>query len=209
MRAGELHYAGDAPADAGAIRRMTAALAHRGPDDEGIYLDSAVGLGHRRLSIIDPAGGHQPLANADESVWIAYNGTVYNSPEHAAPVVPDVEGLDAERVAREQQTPRAAVPQRQGVHAVEARQRLQARLFVGVDDDLGSCARTWSSAATAFAPAATPYCRVLEPVEPTEAGAGELSARSLARSSLQVNLFRGSASPHWPPACCGGARVVG
>jgi asparagine synthase (glutamine-hydrolysing) len=57
---------------------MTASLAHRGPDDEGILLDGPVALGHRRLSIIDPAGGHQPLANEDESVWTVANGEIYN-----------------------------------------------------------------------------------------------------------------------------------
>lgn len=69
------------------LRRMTAALAHRGPDDEGQFLSAhrtqhsqsgGVALGHRRLSIIDLAGGHQPLSNEDGSVWIAFNGEIYN-----------------------------------------------------------------------------------------------------------------------------------
>ncbi len=77
---GEIHYGNGAPADGLLIRRMAAALAHRGPDDEGYFLDGSVGLGQRRLAIIDPAGGHQPLANEDETVWITYNGTIYNSP---------------------------------------------------------------------------------------------------------------------------------
>jgi len=61
------------------LRRMCAALAHRGPDDEGIYARGPVGLGHRRLSIIDlsPAG-HQPMPNDDASVWITFNGEIYN-----------------------------------------------------------------------------------------------------------------------------------
>ena len=68
------------------LKTMGAALAHRGPDDEGIYLSpnshdsfgSRVGLGHRRLSIIDLKGGHQPLANEDNRIWITYNGEIYN-----------------------------------------------------------------------------------------------------------------------------------
>ncbi len=67
-----------APADRAQLERSARAMAHRGPDDEGIYLDGAVGLGNRRLSIIDLAGGHQPLANEDETVWITFNGEIYN-----------------------------------------------------------------------------------------------------------------------------------
>jgi asparagine synthase (glutamine-hydrolysing) len=57
---------------------MLGALVHRGPDDEGTYLDGRVGLGNRRLSIIDLAGGRQPISNEDESVWIVCNGEIYN-----------------------------------------------------------------------------------------------------------------------------------
>ncbi len=60
------------------LKSMTDALVHRGPDDEGFYLAGPVGLGHRRLSIIDLEGGHQPLANEDESVWVVFNGEIYN-----------------------------------------------------------------------------------------------------------------------------------
>jgi len=71
--------------DRGATRReleaMCGALAHRGPDDEGYYVAGPVGLGHRRLSINDLSTGHQPLANADESVWIVFNGEIYNYPQ--------------------------------------------------------------------------------------------------------------------------------
>lgn len=65
------------------LRRMTDALAHRGPDDDGHYFSPQGGaaLGHRRLSIIDLAGGHQPLSNEDGSVWIAFNGEIYNYQE--------------------------------------------------------------------------------------------------------------------------------
>lgn len=60
------------------VRRMTDALAHRGPDDAGFYLDDGVTLGHRRLSIIDLAGGHQPMAAANGTLQLVYNGEVYN-----------------------------------------------------------------------------------------------------------------------------------
>jgi len=66
------------PADAVALKHATDAMAHRGPDDEGFYLDGPLGLGNRRLSIIDLPGGHQPIANEDESVWITFNGEIYN-----------------------------------------------------------------------------------------------------------------------------------
>src|SRR6187200_1988237 len=61
-----------------AIRPMTRAIAHRGPDGEGYYTDAHVALGHRRLAIIDRAGGHQPMTNEDESCWIVFNGEIYN-----------------------------------------------------------------------------------------------------------------------------------
>lgn len=61
------------------LRRMTDILQHRGPDDDGFYFDGSVGLGHRRLSIIDLSPkGHQPMTNEDGSVWITFNGEIYN-----------------------------------------------------------------------------------------------------------------------------------
>jgi asparagine synthase (glutamine-hydrolysing) len=57
---------------------MRDTLAHRGPDDAGLYIDGGVGLGHRRLSIVDLSGGRQPMANEDSSVWIVFNGEIYN-----------------------------------------------------------------------------------------------------------------------------------
>ncbi len=59
-----------------AMRRMLDALAHRGPDGEGIYRDDSATLGHRRLSIIDLAGGQQPLHNADRSILLVCNGEI-------------------------------------------------------------------------------------------------------------------------------------
>jgi asparagine synthase (glutamine-hydrolysing) len=67
-----------APADERLVRRMTDIIAHRGPDASGFYVRGAVALGHRRLSIIDLATGGQPMSNEDDSVWITYNGEVFN-----------------------------------------------------------------------------------------------------------------------------------
>ena len=60
------------------LKRMTDAIAHRGPDDSGFYADEHARLGHRRLSIIDLASGHQPMSNEDSTRWIVYNGEVFN-----------------------------------------------------------------------------------------------------------------------------------
>jgi asparagine synthase (glutamine-hydrolysing) len=67
--------------DAGAVRRMARAMEHRGPDDENFYEDGAAVLGFRRLSIIDVAGGRQPLSNEDGSVRVVFNGEIYNHRE--------------------------------------------------------------------------------------------------------------------------------
>src|SRR6266849_3356777 len=67
--------------DTAAIRRMCQAIVHRGPDDEGIFVKDGAGLGMRRLSIIDIAGGHQPVFNEDRTVWVVFNGEIYNFPE--------------------------------------------------------------------------------------------------------------------------------
>lgn len=60
------------------VGRMAAAMVHRGPDDDGFYVDQQVALGFRRLSIIDVAGGHQPLTNEDHSLMLVFNGEIYN-----------------------------------------------------------------------------------------------------------------------------------
>src|SRR5262245_32950715 len=60
---------------------MTGTIVHRGPDDEGYFSAGPVGLGFRRLSIIDLTGGHQPMSDAEETVWIIFNGEIYNYPE--------------------------------------------------------------------------------------------------------------------------------
>ena len=63
------------------LHRMCRVLTHRGPDDEGVYTHESVGLGMRRLSIIDVAGGHQPIHNEDKTVWVVCNGEIYNYAE--------------------------------------------------------------------------------------------------------------------------------
>ena len=64
--------------DRGILERMNSAIAHRGPDDEGFYINENAGLAMRRLAIIDLAGGHQPIHNADKTKWIVFNGEIYN-----------------------------------------------------------------------------------------------------------------------------------
>ena len=60
---------------------MTDSIAHRGPDDEGYFFSGPLGLGFRRLSIIDLAGGHQPMFDAEQTVCIIFNGEIYNYKE--------------------------------------------------------------------------------------------------------------------------------
>ena len=69
------------PVDPGVLDRMMDPILHRGPDGFGTRIDGPVGLAHRRLSIIDVAGGMQPLSNEDGSVWVSFNGEIYNYPE--------------------------------------------------------------------------------------------------------------------------------
>ncbi|MFP5264729.1 MAG: asparagine synthase (glutamine-hydrolyzing) [Blastocatellia bacterium] len=64
--------------DESQLIRMRDAITHRGPDGAGVFMDRGIGLGHRRLSIVDLGGGHQPMSNEDGRVWITYNGEVYN-----------------------------------------------------------------------------------------------------------------------------------
>ena len=75
---GLLHMDPGKTVDEGLLRRMAHSMRHRGPDDEGFHVDGSVGLGHRRLSIIDLSGGHQPISNEDDQVWIVFNGEIYN-----------------------------------------------------------------------------------------------------------------------------------
>src|SRR5436309_4766427 len=76
--AGQFNFQRRDPVERETIARMARSIAHRGPDDEGHFISGRVGLGFRRLSIIDLAGGHQPMSDADEMVWIIFNGEIYN-----------------------------------------------------------------------------------------------------------------------------------
>ncbi|MGD0213989.1 MAG: asparagine synthase (glutamine-hydrolyzing) [Terriglobales bacterium] len=76
--AGILEFGRDARANAAALREMCRVITHRGPDDDGFYTDGALGIGMRRLSIVDVAGGHQPISNEDGTLWIVFNGEIYN-----------------------------------------------------------------------------------------------------------------------------------
>ena len=67
--------------DATSIHAMCQSIVHRGPDDEGIFVKGGAGLGMRRLSVIDVSGGHQPIFNEDKTIWIVFNGEIYNYPE--------------------------------------------------------------------------------------------------------------------------------
>ena len=78
---GQYNFRDQAPVPPHRVRRMADSIAHRGPDDEGFYFSGGLGLGFRRLSIIDLAGGHQPMADAEETVWVVFNGEIYNFPE--------------------------------------------------------------------------------------------------------------------------------
>jgi asparagine synthase (glutamine-hydrolysing) len=78
---GQFNFDQREPVEPETIRRMAGSIAHRGPDDEGYHVAGSVGLGFRRLSIIDLAGGHQPMSDADEKVWVIFNGEIYNFPE--------------------------------------------------------------------------------------------------------------------------------
>jgi asparagine synthase (glutamine-hydrolysing) len=76
--AGILNLESPDPIPVDLLSSMTAALRHRGPDESGFYVDDCIGMGHARLSIIDLAGGTQPVHNEDQSVWIVFNGEIFN-----------------------------------------------------------------------------------------------------------------------------------
>jgi asparagine synthase (glutamine-hydrolysing) len=78
---GQFNFVRNEPVDSETVRRMSQTMFHRGPDDQGYFFDQSLGLGFRRLSIIDLSGGHQPMSDAEESVWIAFNGEIYNYKE--------------------------------------------------------------------------------------------------------------------------------
>ena len=69
------------------LQRMLTAIRHRGPDDWGMYLDGPVGLGHVRLSIIDLSGGKQPMADHSNTLWVSFNGEIFNYVELRAELI--------------------------------------------------------------------------------------------------------------------------
>src|SRR5215472_10240710 len=75
-------------ADRGVLAAMNGRIVHRGPDDDGFFVEGNVGLAMRRLSIIDVRTGHQPLSNEDDRLWIVYNGEIYNHRELRAQLEP-------------------------------------------------------------------------------------------------------------------------
>ncbi len=81
--AGIFNYKTNQPVDLTLLTRMYRSIVHRGPDEEGFYINhqTGVGLGHRRLSIIDLKTGKQPMSDTEEDIWIVYNGEIYNFPE--------------------------------------------------------------------------------------------------------------------------------
>ena len=75
---GQYNFGNLEPFERRDIEAMTRTLVHRGPDDEGYYVAGPLGFGFRRLSIIDLGGGHQPMSDQEESVWVIFNGEIYN-----------------------------------------------------------------------------------------------------------------------------------
>ena len=74
-------FASNEPVDAELLTRMTRQFAHRGPDEEGFHCEGGMGLGFRRLGVIDLAASHQPMSNEDGSVRLVANGEIYNFQE--------------------------------------------------------------------------------------------------------------------------------
>ena len=87
---GQYNFKDRQPVAPATVEAMTATLIPRGPDDEGYFFSGALGFGFRRLSIIDLEGGHQPMSDREESVWVVFNGEIYNFPELRR----ELEGLD-------------------------------------------------------------------------------------------------------------------
>lgn len=78
---GQFYYKENHPVSIQKLKRMTDSITHRGPDDEGYHISDSIGLGFRRLSIIDLSGGHQPMSDQEKNVWVIFNGEIYNFPE--------------------------------------------------------------------------------------------------------------------------------
>ena len=79
--AGIFHYGNGAPVDEDLLAQMTDSMGHRGPDGRGTWASGCVGLGHRRLAIIDPTSGRQPMRSSCSDLWVSFNGEIYNHSE--------------------------------------------------------------------------------------------------------------------------------
>ncbi|NDB21689.1 MAG: asparagine synthetase B, partial [Proteobacteria bacterium] len=77
--AGWLGYRGSRDGASVLLERMKQAIYHRGPDEDGSFVDDRVAIGMQRLAIVDLAGGQQPMANEDDTIWIVFNGEIYNA----------------------------------------------------------------------------------------------------------------------------------
>ena len=75
---GQYNFQSLAPVRRADLEVMTKSIIHRGPDDDGYHIDGPLGFGFRRLSIIDLSGGHQPMSDQEETVWVVFNGEIYN-----------------------------------------------------------------------------------------------------------------------------------
>src|ERR1051326_6111424 len=137
------------------LQRMTSAQAHRGPDDQGYFVENNVGLGHRRLSIIDLSGGKQPIFNEDGSVVVVFNGEIYNFADLTADLISrghqfktrsDTEtivhayeeyGFECMKDFRGMLAFALSIPNCASKHPPKGFHALKAILFVGVNDRFG------------------------------------------------------------------------
>src|ERR1700742_594344 len=78
---GQLNFKRQEPADPVVLEAMKNSIIHRGPDDQGTFIYGPLGFGFRRLSIIDLSLGHQPMSDQDKTVWVVFNGEIYNFKE--------------------------------------------------------------------------------------------------------------------------------
>jgi asparagine synthase (glutamine-hydrolysing) len=126
------------PAVAAALPVMTQALRHRGPDGEGLFGDGRAALGHRRLAIVDRAGGAQPMSNEDETCWVVFNGEIYNhhalrrdliARGHVFRTTSDTEAI----VHAYEEYGSACVERFEGMFALAIYDRRRRELFLGRD----------------------------------------------------------------------------
>jgi asparagine synthase (glutamine-hydrolysing) len=182
--------------DSDRVVRMRDVIAHRGPDDAGVFIDECAALAHRRLSIVDLAAGHQPLANEDDSIWIVFNGEIYN---HAA-IRSELEfeghryrtRSDTETIVHAyEQWGEACVERLRGMFAFAIWDARRARLLLA-RDRLGIKPLYWARAGTRLIFASEIKAILESGLVRAEADASripeQLSIRSLAGSGT---LFRG------------------